>query len=112
MKSNRKMTLFLGLAAICLMAGSLSAADLVGSFTLPQETQWGSAVLTAGEYTFALDHATLNGRISVMRRNKARVGLILAWGIEQASQSGGSTMVIVGNRVSSLHLAPVGQTYI
>jgi hypothetical protein len=110
MKSNRKMTLFLGIAGMCLMANSLRASDMVGSFTLPQETQWGLAVLAPGDYTFALDHPTLNGFISIIRGTKT-VALVQAMGIDATSTSGGSSILIVGNRVRALRLAPVGQTY-
>ena len=84
---------------------------MVGSFILPNQTQWGSAVLASGDYTCALDHARLNGRILIMRANKG-AALVLAQGMNATSHSGSSSMLIVGNRVRSLHLAAVGQTYI
>src|SRR5690242_20972751 len=109
MKSNRKMTLLVGLAAICFAASSLKASDLVGSFTLPSETHWGTVVLPAGDYTFTLDRATLDGRIRIARGNNRRA-IVMAQGINLTSRFGGSSMLIVGNRVRSVHLAPVGLT--
>ncbi len=110
MKSSRKMSLFLGLAGMCLTAGLLGAADFTGSFMLPFQTQWGSAVLPAGDYTFRLDHATLNGHILV-RRGSEGVAIVMAQGIAEARSSGASSMLIVGNRVRFLHLARSGVTY-
>jgi hypothetical protein len=76
MKSNTKITLLLSLAAICFTAGSLGAATIEGSFTLPGQTQWGLAVLPAGHYTFTLDHASTRGMIMVRRGNDG-VGMIV-----------------------------------
>ncbi len=110
MKSSRKMKLLLGLAGMCLTAGLLGAAEVNGSFTLPLQAHWGLAVLPAGHYTFSLDHATVNGRILVRRGNEG-VAVILAQALSPTDSSGASSMLIVGNRVSSLHLAPIGLTY-
>ncbi len=110
MKSNRRTTLFVALAAIGLTASSLGAADVVGSFTLPAETHWGTVILPAGDYTFTLDHAVLNGHILVTRGTD-QAAFILPRGMDFTSHSGGSSMLIVGNSVRSVHLAPVGLTY-
>ncbi len=111
MKSSRKRSLLQGLASICLTAGLLGAADVTGSFTLPSQTQWGSAVLPAGDYTFTLDHATLDGQIVLKRQPKGPSAVVLAQGMNPAGSSGASSMRIVGNRVRSLYLAPAGLTY-
>ncbi len=110
MKSSRILVLFLGLAGVCLTAGPLGAGAVQGSFTLPSETQWGVAVLPAGEYTFTLDRSTLEGHILV-RRGTEGVALVLAQGMFPTGSSGSSSMLIVGGRVRSLHLAPLGLTY-
>jgi hypothetical protein len=110
MKSNTKITLLLSLAAICFTAGSLGAATIEGSFTLPGQTQWGLAVLPAGHYTFTLDHASTRGMIMVRRGNDG-VGMIVNPGSSLTSTAGGSSMLIVRNRVRSLHLAPLGMTF-
>ncbi|HSU32546.1 MAG TPA: hypothetical protein VLJ11_15040 [Bryobacteraceae bacterium] len=112
MKSNRKMNLLLSLAGLFLGGGLLGAADVNGSFTLPLQTHWGSAVLPAGDYTFSLDHAMQNGQI-IVRRGNDGVAVVLAQGMDVTSYSASATssMLIVGNRVRSLHLAPVGLTY-
>jgi hypothetical protein len=104
------MILFLGLAGMCLNAGFLGAADLTGSFTLPIQTHWGSAVLPAGHYTFTLDDATLNGHIRVTQGTDP-VATVMAQGMSTTGFSGASSMLIGGDRVRSLHLAPVGLTY-
>ena len=110
MKSNRTMTLFLGLAAICLTAGSLGAADLIGSFTLPSQTYWGSAILPPGSYTFTLGHATPQGLILIRHGTKG-VALIMTQSMSSTKLSEASSMQIVGSRVRSLHLGPIGLTY-
>ena len=67
MKLNRRMNFFRGLIGMCLATGLVAAADVNGSFRLPFQTQWGPAVLPAGDYTFSLDHATQNGHILLRR---------------------------------------------
>jgi len=109
MKSSRKITVLLGLAGMCLTSGLLRAADFAGSFTLPSQTQWGSTVLPAGNYTFTLDHATLNGHVLVS--GKDRAAFVMAQGVTETGSSRASSMLIVGGRVRSLHLGPVGLTY-
>ncbi|MFZ0590368.1 MAG: hypothetical protein WAM39_07795 [Bryobacteraceae bacterium] len=111
MKSNIRLTLLLSLAAVCFTSGSLRAADLTGSFTLPSETHWGLAVLPAGDYTFTYDRMAHHCPvISVSRGNKV-VAVILNQESSLTSTSGGSSMQIEGNRVRTLHLAPLGETY-
>lgn len=110
MNWNRKFGLLSGVVAMCLTAGSLSAADCTGSFTLPSQTQWGSAVLPAGDYTFILDHAAIDGRI-LLRQGTKGVAIVHAQGFSMTSASGASSMLIVEGRVRSLHLASLGLTY-
>ncbi len=111
MKSNAKITLLVSLAAMCFTAGSLGAATLKGSFTLSGQTHWGLAVLPPGDYTFTLDRIAHGSPvISVSRGNKV-VDIILSPVSSLTSTSGGSSMQIEGNRVRSLHLAPLGETY-
>jgi len=112
MKSNRTVTVLFGVGCLCLATGLLRAADVAGSFTLPLQTHWGSAVLSAGDYTFSLDHTTPNGRI-LLRRGNDGIAIVLAQGMDVTpySASASSSMLIVGNRVRSLHLATAGLTY-
>ncbi len=70
MKINRNR--FLAIVAVGLVtigAGvHRTAAQVVsesGSFTLPFEVRWNSAILPAGVYTFTMESATLNGSMLV-----------------------------------------------
>ena len=61
MKSIRTLGLFkyplAAALALCLFAGAANAQHFAasrGSFTLPFEVNWGTAVLPAGDYTFTL----------------------------------------------------------
>lgn len=110
MKWNRRINLFCGLIGMCLATGLLGATDVNGSFRLPFQAQWESVTLPAGDYTFSLDHATQNGRI-LLRRGDRAVALIIPQGMEVTAYTATSSLVIVGNAVRSLHLAPVGLTY-
>ncbi len=110
MKRNRKFALLLGLAAMYFTGGSLKAAGIIGSFTLPSQTLWGAAVLPAGDYTFRLDQANIDGQITVWRGSKI-VALVIAQGLTETGFSGASSMLIVGTRVRALRLAAAGLTY-
>ncbi len=61
--------IFLAMLGAALSAGVLSAQDFQGSFTLPFETRWGTAVLPAGDYTFKLD--TVKYVVTVYGENRA-----------------------------------------
>lgn len=113
MKSIRRVNLFLGLAAMCFAAGSLSAQTaVVGSFTLPSETHWGTAALPAGDYTFALGYFSTSGiKVITISRGKRAVAFVLAQAYSPASSSDRSLMMIREQRVRSLHLASAGATY-
>jgi hypothetical protein len=70
MKINRNR--LLGIVAIGLLAvgagGSQAAAQTIaesGSFTLPFEVHWNSAVLPAGDYTFSMNSVGLNGTMTL-----------------------------------------------
>ena len=110
MKWNGKVGLLLGAFVVCFTSRSINAAEIAGSFTLHSETKWGVAVLAPGDYTFTLDKATLNGRIEI-RRGKKGVAAVQAQGLSNTSPAGTSSMEIVGSRVQSLYLAPLGITY-
>ncbi len=57
MKKTSKIVgmIFLAMLSAALSAGVLSAQDFQGSFTLPFESRWGTAILPAGDYTIKLD---------------------------------------------------------
>jgi hypothetical protein len=113
MKSNRTMTLFLGLAVLGFTASSLRGAEkaeVEGSFTLPSQTYWGSVRLAPGDYSFTLDHSDLRGRITVRQGTKA-VAIFMVEGPTITGSREGSSMLIVDHSVRSLRLAPIGLTY-
>jgi hypothetical protein len=110
MKSNRRINLILGLATMFLSAGFLKGSDMVGSFTLPHQTNWGIAVLPAGDYTLTLTHAT-TFEILKIRQGRKNVAMVMPQGGSSTGVSGRSFISIVGNRVRSLHLGPVGLAY-
>lgn len=90
MYSNKKMMLLAGVAALGLTTTPLQAAALVGSFTLPSQTNWGLGVLPAGDYTFTLDQASTKGRITVYKGTHA-VLIIQSQGADEISTSGASS---------------------
>jgi hypothetical protein len=109
MKSNYRINLILGLAAI-LSAGLLQGADCVGSFTLPHQTNWGMAVLPAGDYQFRLTVASEYQSLRLSRGTSV-VNMVMPLNGSSTGTSGASSISIVGNRVRGFHLAPVGLTY-
>jgi len=112
MKSSWKKNLSLSLAGICLTAGLRGAAEATGSFTLPHQTRWGQAVLPAGDYTFRLERTSLSDEFLLVNRGNKTVIIAMGQRVSSTSFAGGSSMLIVGNRVRFLHLAPVGLTYL
>ena len=111
MKSNRRTNLLLGLAGLCLSAGLLRGADVTGSFTLPHQTRWGTAVLPAGNYTLTMDHANASPLIIHVRQGTKNIAMVRADGASITGFSGDSTLRILESRVRSLRLAPTGFTY-
>lgn len=110
MRRNRMVALLLGAATLCLTAGSLSAAEVRGSFTLPTETQWGSTVLPAAHYTFTMDRAAFGGQILLSQSTRG-VAFLMPQDISQTISAGPSSILIEGGRVRSMYLAPLGITY-
>jgi hypothetical protein len=113
MKSNLRIRLLASIAGICLAASSLRAGSprLSGSVTLPSETRWGSLLLASGTYQFTLDHEGVDGRFTI-KQGKKGIGVILVRSVSLSRSSTNSSMLIAGNRVQSLYLAPLGATYI
>jgi hypothetical protein len=109
MNWNRK-SLLLGAAALCFTTGSLRAADVAGSFTLPSQTNWGLAALSPGQYTFTLNRSSIDGRITVYKGTKP-VLMVISQGVAETKTSGESSMKIVNGRVRYLRLAPAGLTF-
>ena len=107
---NRRTNLLLGLAGLLFTAGLVRGADFTGKFTLPREVHWGTAVLPAGDYTLSVDHTTSNGIVTI-RQGRKNVAMMLSQGVDTTGVAGGSSLLIVGDRIQSLHLAPAGVTY-
>ena len=61
--------LFLALAATVASVGLLSAEDPKGTFTLPFEVRWGTAVLPPGDFSFKVDNT--NYVITIRGENQA-----------------------------------------
>lgn len=112
MNTNPKFTVIRLLVLGALLAGfnAKAAGDpaLRGKFTLNSETQWGSATLPAGDYSFELDHNFAGSMVTVFRGTDA-VARIMTPGIEE-SKSGPSEMVIEDGAVREVRLPLVGVT--
>lgn len=112
-----KVTLFAAaLLATSFFAGSANAQSAFkGKFTLSQETRWGQAVLSPGDYLILIDNSASN----VLEILDAKSHRTLAYEpirIREASTKGGSALFI-GHRgsqrtVHSLHVAELGQTFV
>jgi hypothetical protein len=63
----------LGLFAVCISARPAAAQAFQGSFTLPEEVRWQSAVLPAGDYTFTMASTAFPTRIVIRGKNQAAI---------------------------------------
>jgi hypothetical protein len=79
------------LLATALSAGLLSAEDLKGTFTLPFEVRWGTAILPAGDYSFQLD----NSNYIVTIRGENQAAMVLSPSRRDDNQSGSSALIVV-----------------
>jgi hypothetical protein len=106
--------MLLGIASIVIAAGSLgkqaAAQDLAGSFTLPSQVRWQTAILPAGTYTFAMDRSGPLGQLAISQGAKT-VAFVVLQGRSDATNHDKSSMQIVNYSVRALHLAPLGVTY-
>lgn len=101
----------LGLMAICASASSACAQDVFkGKFTLPEDVQWGSASLPAGDYTFSLKSASLPAQIVLQGPNGG--AFILTPSTDKRDEGDSSNLTIErrgGTRfVRTLYLADLG----
>lgn len=114
MQATRKTRMLLGIASIVIAAGSLgaqaAAQDLAGSFVLPAQVHWQTATLPAGAYTFTADLSGPIGKLRISQGAKV-VGFVVLQGKSDASTNDKSSMLVMEQRVRSLHLAPLGVTY-
>jgi hypothetical protein len=118
MKSVRSFTMIGCLAvAAALNAGLASAQVVTGQFTLPFAARWGMATLPAGDYSFKLDHSTVDGTLELYQGTKG-VALIKSQGYNPNHDRTGSSALIVtrdnagsSRTVSALRLAPAGMVF-
>jgi len=67
--------LFAALTVFAVSAISAVAQEASGKFTLAKEVRWGSAMLPAGEYTYAMEHRT--GQVLFVRNVNGRANAIV-----------------------------------
>jgi hypothetical protein len=73
--SSISRMLFAALTVFAVSAIPTVAQEASGKFTLAKEVRWGSAVLPAGEYTYALEHQT--GQVLFVRNVNGRANAIV-----------------------------------
>jgi len=102
MKSVRSFTMIgcLAAAAAC-SAGMANAQAVKGNFTLPFEARWGLATLPAGDYSFRLDHANVDGTLQLYSGTKT-VALVKCQGyIPNHDHTGRSALVVTRDKAGS-----------
>jgi hypothetical protein len=111
-----------GLFAAVLLATGLLARPanaqegIQGKFTLPYKTNWGQAVLPAGDYLFTFTHDTLDSMLLIRNAKTGRAVAFEPLNIREDSAKSGSALLI-GTRgerriVYSLRLAQLGQSFV
>ena len=101
----------LGMIAPSLWAGSAA----MGEFNLPFNAQWERIGLQTGEYTFSVDHITMDGSVYVYRGNEA-MGIVRPEAFDSSKgQSQNPELVLVRHNgkvaVRALSLPGVGTFY-
>lgn len=109
---------FLALAALaaCLTPASLRAQTVFkGSFTLPVETRWGTAVLPAGTYSFTMQSATESSLTAVRDEQGQPVMITSSYGTSEGKASDASQLIVLRSSgkvtVRALYLQPLGMTF-
>ncbi len=106
--------LLMAVAALGLFAGAAQAQDYIGKFNLPIETQWGKAVLPAGNYT--LEHNSMRRPdLVTVRGEKETIMTLPASQSFQADRSQKSALVLARMKgktvVRTLVLAELGMEF-
>jgi hypothetical protein len=117
MKGNIPVFAGVLLLAACLFGSPASAqSDFQGKFTLSHETQWGQAVLPAGDYVLGFIH---DGPFPMLVIRDAKSDRVVAYESIDVRESSakGQTALLVGRRgtqrvVYSLRIAELGETYV
>jgi hypothetical protein len=100
--------LALAVLATCFFAGWANAQVYTGKFTLATETRWGGATLPAGDYSFTLDHASIDGTVHLYNGNRT-VGLFPAQG-QDKYYSKRPQLTVVQGTIRTLSLPRFGVT--
>jgi hypothetical protein len=99
-----------GMIAPGLQAGPAAG----GKFKLPFAAQWGKVALPTGDYTFSVDHITLNGTILLYRGTQA-AGILRPQTFDAGDGSKSSELVCIRHdgkiTVRALRLPKVGTFY-
>jgi len=111
---------FSGFFALALLGMSLAPFSVKaqsvfkGHFTLPIETQWGTAILPAGDYTFTMNSLAAPYTM-VVRGENASIIVDASGGIKNRDGSGQSVLVIARRNgraaVSRVYLEPLGTAF-
>jgi hypothetical protein len=118
MKINRNR--LLAVVAIGLLTVSVGVSQAVaqhaaesGSFTLPFEVRWNSMVLPAGDYTFTMDSAGLNGNMNLRGPNGAIFLHTMALSDKDTNQRSALSIESRGNTrfVKELYLSDCGRHF-
>lgn len=82
-------TLMAGAIALAAIAPRVHAAPVAaqGQFTLPFEAHWGKVALQTGDYTFSVNHVTMNGEVTLYRGTQA-MGIMRPETFEGSGQPG------------------------
>jgi hypothetical protein len=91
MTRARNLKLFMKIGAAALALGALAAGgnaqdSFHGKFTLPFETHWGGATLSAGDYTFTMESASSSYRLYI--HGQAGDAIIMASAADEKVVSG------------------------
>jgi hypothetical protein len=111
------LKVFLGILLMTCFFATAAHADsrFTGTFTLTHTVQWGSATLSPGTYSLALDEASRTGTIII--RNAQTGKIVAREGAQGDYGTAGNTSEIVvtvqgtQRAVSSVQLAGVGQVF-
>jgi hypothetical protein len=119
MESLRSVSIYrLLILSLGMLLGSSSAHGqgyAAGKFTLAHETNWGTAVLSPGDYRFSLETTSLPAMLVLRKADGTLVGLILAQSSTVTgtrSDESSLQLEVNGNQrfVSSLYLNDLGMT--
>jgi hypothetical protein len=100
--------------SLACLAGSFANAQVShGTFNLPRETRWGTAVFAPGAYSYTLNSASVQGIITV-RAPGSTAMITVSAGLHQSPESAASHLLLVteGGQTSvrELYLGGLGMT--